>query len=365
MRTLIYILISIIAIFVMACESGIDPITPVNPGPDETPPVVTINYPTEGLKMSFLDQPISTINFDFEVSDDIELASISLNLNGEEIGKFEQFKDYRKAFINYTYDNLTDREHVLTVNAVDLSGKQTSQSVNFTKVSTYEPEYDGEIFYMSFNDNFTELIGKTDLTVVGGPGFATGKVGRAYAGVQNGYLTFNLSDLPETLGSDFSVGFWYRVTSVTTAPDDRAGIIVIGPVTAGADPDNQNNRTSGFRIFRENVSGKQRVKANVGNGTADGWLDNAAADLDPAAGTWHYITLTITAGKAALYIDGTEAATNNLSQISWNGCDIMSVGSGVPRFTEWNHYSDRSLIDELRLFNKALTPAEIQEIIAN
>lgn len=364
MRTLIYISISIIAIFVMACESGIDPITPVNPGPDETPPVVTINYPTEGLKLSFLDQPISTINFDFEVSDDIELASISLNLNGEEIGKFEQFKDYRKAFINYTYDNLTDREHLLTVNAVDLSGKQTSQSVNFTKVSTYEPEYDGEIFYMSFNDNFTELIGKTDLTVVGGPGFATGKVGRAYAGVQNGYLTFNLSDLQEALGSDFSVGFWYKLASNTAAPDDRAGIIIIGPPRVAGSP-NEPNMSAGFRLFREGSVTNQRIKGNVGNGTGSVWLDDAKADLDPAAGAWKYITLTITTGKAILYIDGTEAATNNLSQISWNGCDIMTIGSGGPRFTEWNHFSDRSQIDELRLFNKALTPEEIQAIIAN
>lgn len=365
MKTFKLLLISILAIFTISCESGIDPITPVNPGPDQTPPAITINYPTEGLKLSFLDQPISTINFDFEASDDIELASISLILNGTEIGKFEKFKDYRKAFINHTYDNLTDGEHVVTVKAVDLSGKETSRSVHFIKISYYEPEYDGEIFYMSFNDNFTELIGKTDLTVTGSPGFATGKIGKAYAGVQNGYLTFNLSDLPETLGSDFSVGFWYKVTAITTAPDDRAGIIVIGPVTAGATPDKQNNRTSGFRLFRENVSGKQRVKANVGNGTADGWLDNAKADLDPAAGTWKYITLTITTGKATLYIDGEEAATNNLSQISWNGCNIMSIGSGAPRFTEWSHYSDRSLIDELRLFNKALTSSEIKTIMAN
>ncbi|MDR0421700.1 MAG: LamG domain-containing protein, partial [Proteiniphilum sp.] len=187
----------------------------------------------------------------------------------------------------------------------------------------------------------------------GTPGFAPGKKGQAYAGASDGYLTFGLSDLPEALGTDFSVGFWYKVN----ASPDRAGIIVIGP--------EDNSRIHGFRLFRENAGGKQRIKANVGNGTAEGWVDNenGKADLDPADNAWHYITLTLTKGKATLYVDGEEAATNNLTEISWESCDIMSIGSGAPRFTEWNHLSDESLIDELRLFNKALTPAEIQDVM--
>jgi hypothetical protein len=37
--------------------------------------------------------------------------------------------------------------------------------------------------------------------------------------------------------------------------------------------------------------------------------------------------------------------------------------SGAPRFTEWGHLSDESYMDELRIFNKALSQAEIQTII--
>jgi len=219
---------------------------------------------------------------------------------------------------------------------------------------------EGQIFYMSFEDSYKDAVSDQDATKVGNPGFAEGKVGKAYAGVQDGYLTFRLSDLASELGSELTVGFWYKVNAVP----DRAGIIVIGPVTEGASPEAQNNRTSGFRIFRENAGGKQRIKANVGDGTADGWLDGAEkADLDPATPVWKYITLTLTVGKATFYIDGEEVASNDLSQISWSGCDIMSIGSGAPRFTEWGHLSDNSLIDELRIYNKALTAQEIRDII--
>lgn len=221
---------------------------------------------------------------------------------------------------------------------------------------------DGQIFYMAFEDNYKDEQSKLDLTKVGNPGFAAGKIGQAYFGATDSYLTFRVADLPSSLGSDLTVGFWYKVNAMP----DRAGIVVIGPVTSGAGPEGQNNRTSGFRIFRENAGGKQRIKGNVGDGTADGWLDGGEkADLDPATAGWKYITFTLTKGKALLYIDGVVVASNDLSQISWQGCDIISIGSGAPRFTEWGHMSDNSQIDELRIYNKALTVDEIKAIIAN
>lgn len=219
---------------------------------------------------------------------------------------------------------------------------------------------EGQIFYMAFNDNYKDAKSNKDATKIGNPGFAEGKVEKAYAGAKDSYLTFKLSDMSAALGSAVTVGFWYKVN----ANPDRAGLIVIGPVSEGASADAQNNRTSGFRIFRENAGGKQRIKANVGNGSADGWLDGGdKADIDPAISPWKYLTLVLTEGKAFFYIDGEEVASTDLTKISWAGCDIMSIGSGAPRFNEWGHLSDNSLIDELRIYNRTLTAAQIKEIV--
>ncbi|WP_436416045.1 LamG domain-containing protein [Petrimonas sp.] len=219
---------------------------------------------------------------------------------------------------------------------------------------------DGQIFYMAFNDNYKDVKSNKDATKIGNPTFAEGKVEKAYAGAKDGYLTFKLSDLSAPLGSAVSVGFWYKVNG----NPDRAGLVVIGPVSEGASANAQNNRTSGFRIFRENAGGKQRIKANVGNGTADAWLDGGEkGDIDPTISPWKYITLVLTEGKAFFYIDGEEVASSDLSKISWAGCDIMSIGSGEPRFNEWGHLSDNSLIDELRIYNRALTAAQIKDIV--
>ncbi|MCE5206307.1 MAG: LamG domain-containing protein [Porphyromonadaceae bacterium] len=220
---------------------------------------------------------------------------------------------------------------------------------------------DGQMFYLSFDKDLEDYQSLMDATIVGNPTFVDGKSGKAYAGAANSYLTFDIANLAAPLTSEMTFGFWYKVNPVP----DRAGILVIGPPEAGKPVNNQNNRTSGIRIFRENASGKQRVKANVGNGTADMWLDGAAkADLDPATAGWVHIALVLTPTKAIFYINGVEVAAGNFSGISWNGCDIMSIGSGAPRFNGWNHLSDNSLIDEVRIYNKALPASEIVRLAA-
>jgi hypothetical protein len=50
--------------------------------------------------------------------------------------------------------------------------------------------------------------------------------------------------------------------------------------------------------------------------------------------------------------------------VDWTGCNILSIMSGEPRFTEWGHKSDLSYMDELQLFKKALSQTEIQAIMS-
>jgi hypothetical protein len=216
-----------------------------------------------------------------------------------------------------------------------------------------------QIFNMPFNGSFIETISKTDATEVGSPSITTiaYEGTGAYAGATDSYLTFPTTGL---LGSELSASFWYKVN----ATPDRSGILVIGPPDDGKAADKQNNRKSGFRLFRENAGGKQRIKLNVGNGTADSWFDGgAAADIDPTVSDWAHIAFTISGTECVVYINGQVVKQDAFTGIDWTGCDIMSIMSGYPRFTEWGHHSDLSNMDELTLYNKALTATEIQALM--
>jgi hypothetical protein len=348
--------------FVVSCNEGIDPISRVEPGADETPPTVVINYPAEGTLIR-VKEDVAPVNIEFEVIDDIEIKTVAISLDGNKIAELGDFKDYRRALDDYEYPSLTNGIHTLAVTATDLSGKSTTKTVQFEKLAPYQPVYAGEKFYLPFDGDFMELVSITNATKVGSPGFVNGVegLGKAYAGAANAYLTFPTASLEAgLLGQEFTAAFWYNLN----ASPDRSGILTIGPPDPVL-PATPNNRKSGFRFFREGSPTNQTFKLNVGNGDADSWFDGgAAASLNPATTDWVHLAFTISPTKVVVYINGVIVSQGSFSGVSWAGCDIFSIASGAPRFTEWGHLSDESLIDELRLFGKALTQAEVQAVMA-
>ena len=222
--------------------------------------------------------------------------------------------------------------------------------------SPYKAKYSGEVLYMPFEGNAKELNTNTEAVKVGSPDFVAGKRGKALAGAPNSYLTFPAGDLTKT--KEVSAVFWLNVNP----SPDRAGILTLGPEdkTNAGYPAVQNKRTNGFRFFREGNAASQQFKVNVGLGTGESWNDGGK--IDPAVG-WTHFAFTVSATKSIIYINGELARESAFTTgIDWTGCDLLSIMSGAPRFTEWNHFSDLSLMDELRIFNKSLTQAEIKTI---
>lgn len=229
---------------------------------------------------------------------------------------------------------------------------------SFTTESLTPSIYDGQILYMPFDGTYEEAVSGENATVVGTPGFAGEAVegSDAYAGAADSYLTFPGGGLH---AGAFTASFWLKVNAVP----DRAGVLVMGPPDPNL-PATPNNRTAGFRFFRENANGMQRFKLNVGNGDGDNWFDGgAAADVDPASDEWVHFAFTIGESEVTVYIGGEVVSQGTFPGISWEGTDILSIMSGAPRFTEWGHLSDESYMDELRIFNKVLSQNEIQAII--
>jgi hypothetical protein len=340
----------IIAFFVMlpivSCNDGIDGITEIAPGVDATAPVVKIISPTEGTTIKVFED-VTSLNIKIEVTDDIEISNISILIDGSEITSFNLFNDYRRALEEYTYDSLVDGDHILTVKATDIEGKITSSVVNFSKEPPYSPLFNGESLYMPFDGDYRDLIGFTIADQIGSPGFAgSGFAGtNAYKGAADSFLEFPVQGL---LSNEFSGAFWYKVN----ASPDRAGILVVGNNTP-------ENRNQGFRLFREGSGTEQRIKLNVGTGTGESWNDGGVINV--TAGQWINIAFTISQTKTKIYFNGVEQLSVDLAApIDWTGCNTLTIGSGGKTFSYWNHKSDFSAMDELRLFNKALTQSDIQ-----
>jgi hypothetical protein len=114
--------------------------------------------------------------------------------------------------------------------------------------------------------------------------------------------------------------FWYKVSSTP----DRAGLLVMGNNVP-------EDRTKGFRLFREGNATSQRIKLNVGTGAGESWNDGGVIDV--TAGEWVNVAFTVTPTQTKIYFDGVQVNTATMSAaIDWTGCNLLSIGSGAPYF---------------------------------
>ncbi len=345
MKHIVKSIMILLGLLVVSCNEGIDPITAIDAGVDETAPQVNITYPTEGVELMPFEEETS-IDIAFEVTDDIEVVSITVSMDGSQIAAFSSFKDYRIVLEEVTYDGLGNGEHTVAVSATDAEGKTTTQEVSFAKLAPYSAQFDGEVLYMPFNADFMDFISFQEAGEVGNPGFAGDAFlgADAFQGAADSYLTFPMDNLKST---EFGAAFWYKVNPTP----DRAGILVVG--------DDAEDRNQGFRLFREGNADEQRIKLNVGTGAAESWNDGGVIDV--TAGEWVHVAVSISQTQSTIYFNGVEMLTADLpAPIDWTGCEELHIGAGGPTFDYWDHGYDASQMDELRIFDRALTQSDIQ-----
>ncbi len=130
MKILKFLMIGMLFLTI-ACQDGyIDDVEPKQPGEDREAPEVDINFPLEGTLIRVVED-VTSITFDIEAIDDIEIKSVTLQLDGTTIVTFTEFMDYRRALEEHTYDNLTNGPHTFTVIAEDMAGENTPNSKKF------------------------------------------------------------------------------------------------------------------------------------------------------------------------------------------------------------------------------------------
>jgi hypothetical protein len=348
MKPIKYLLLFfLMALITVSCEDFLDPINPGSPpGPDTEDPELEITFPVAGKPVVSPDA-ITTITIKFLATDDVELKSVTINLDGTDLTTMTSFKDYMRADVKYVYNNLNEGLHTLTVTVTDKTDKTVSGSVNFNKITApvYEP-MNGEVLYFPLDGYVLDLISGNAAAVVGTPGFATGKVNDAYAGAADSYLTYPTTGV---LGTEFSVAFWYKIN----ADPQRGGILAISP--------EGDSRTVGLRMFRENSGTLQNIGLNFGIGTVEVWM-NPFVQV-PTDQDWTHIAISISTTHAAIYVNGGIALEQDIeAKIDWTGCNSISIASGAPNFTYWEHFSDLSLYDEMHFFTRAITVEEVQSL---
>ena len=368
----------LILILTSGCDEGyIDDISAVDPGEDAAVPTVTIDFPFEGLQVR-VREDITSIDIKFEASDDIELQTISVVLDGNEIASFNEFVDFRRFIGEFQYDNLTNGDHTLTVSATDLSGKTSSDSKNFEKIEPYDP-MDGEIFYMPFDGEAIDLVTLTGGERTAGTNFVEGVQGQAlsFNALNASYATYDSVSEIATVES-FTLSFWVNPDFVDEdndgAIDGVLGLVNLSNVSrfwGNIDffVENGSNPTTGadMRLHITNALG--------GDEFNETWITDVN-DVPNFFGQWssHILTYDATSSEFRYYINGALATT---ATATWSG-GVTFGNSGPlvmgcvqfqtdPSLTSatgsqpWASYLTGEM-DEIRIFNIALSEQAVTDL---
>jgi hypothetical protein len=200
----------------------------------------------------------------------------------------------------------------------------------------------GMISWLPANNNTNDLIGSNNAVLQSGATYGTGEVGQA----------FNLVNAPNATSGQYvnvatpvglpvgnaarTVQMWFNTaTNLTTSPN--AALIQYGTATI------------------EKSFGLVFTAANPGKLMFNGSGDDLIGTTTVTSAVWHHVAVTYDGATLKLYLDGQLEGSKATSVLNTT-LDANGLTIGLrPGVSVWN-----GKLDEVQIFNRALTQAEIQ-----
>ena len=304
----------------------------VNVVVDNTGPAVALTAPAAG--------PVSgTVAVSATATDTAGVASVQFQVDGSNIGTADTSAPYS---VSWNTGSVANGAHVLTAVAVDAAGNMTvSSPVNVTVSNTWTVPSGLVAAY-----TFSEGAGTTtaDASGNGRTGTLAGGVSWVGTGRFGGALTFNglngLVSVADANALDFTTSLtieaWVR-------PAALSGWNTLVLKNAGSS-------ALAYGLYVNDNAPRPAGYVEIG-GVDRSVPGTAAIPLN----TWTHIAMTYGGGMMRLYVNGVQVGTRSVTGTIRVSANPLTIGGN----TAWGEWFSGT-IDELRLYNRELSPAEIQ-----
>ena len=305
-------------------------------GPDETAPqIVSVSASETSIEITF-SESLDTISAE-------QTSNYSVN-NGISITAASLDTDTVTLTTSAHTEGLT---YTLTVVDIqDLAGNPMAQ----TQIDYQYRQ--GLVGYWRFDGNTNDETGINNGTAIGNPQYVSGVQGQALEFDGDGDYV-NLGDIAEVeLVTELTVSAWVYHKGGTGSSE---------AVVAKYDDSTASGKTFFLLIDTSNLSD---LEVHEDNSAGTNYVELGGATTI-TTNTWHHMAFTFKANDASglrLYVDGVEdasspASTANIDLIEGNSVPVMV---GAIRDTPSNFLNGS--IDEVRIYNRALTTGEILDL---
>jgi len=200
----------------------------------------------------------------------------------------------------------------------------------------------GLVAYYPFDGNANDASGNGNHGIDnGGVSYISGAKGLAanFDGV-NDYISIPHHSI-FNLGTSFTLSVWVNISS---GAYDAIRIIdkATGGTCNGWNFDTHDSSQPGFRMRMD---------------SSCPWINSQSAF---SADSWHHLLVTVDNLQATFYLDGMVDGSGRISTPPSNTLDLY-IGSAHP---STNDSMFKGQLDEIRMYNRALTPTEIQQLYA-
>jgi hypothetical protein len=304
---------------------------------DSTPPTVTMTSPSNGTTVS------ATVTVSATATDNVGVVGVQFLLNGATLGAEDTTAPYSVAWNTTAVANGT---YSLSARARDAATNQmTATSINVTVNNSTPAPPSGLVAAYSFNEG-------TGATL-------TDRSGSGHAGAISGATWTSGGKYGSALSFD-GVNDWVTVNDAN-ALDFTTGMTVEAWVYPTA------NGSGSWRnvLIKERPGGEvYNLYANADANTPVAYVVRAADPSSPLdargtsqlpSNTWTHLAVTYDGTTLRLFVNGTQVGSRAVS-------GALLTSNGALRFggnSVWGEFFQGRL-DEIRLYNRALTVSEIQ-----
>jgi hypothetical protein len=313
--------------------------------PVETqPPTVALTSPDAGAVVA------DTVQVSATADDNVGVVGVQFRVDETNLGREVLSPPYTVSWNTLTVAN---GAHVVQATARDLAGNRASDSVSVTVTNTVlPPPVDHLALAYAFDEtegtSTADASGNDNTGVLHGATFAEGRNGNALAfDGTSAYLEAANSASLDIDGTGLTIAFWVRIHATGSGMD----YVIVGKPWYAA--------TMTYPFYQYGVE-----YSNGWNRTLDFYFGDQPGNLhgphrmNPTLEAWTHVAYTYDGHTVKGYLDGEErlVATDWSSLVARGHSLRMGVDGAYQQFFN-------GAVDDLRIYSRALTPAEIQSVM--
>ena len=299
---------------------------------DATPPLVSISSPLDGSTVSAVAAVSAT------ASDDVGVAGVQFKLNGESLGVEDTVPPYSIDWNTVTVPNGT---HMLSAVARDFSGNTTeSISVSLIVLNTQQVPT-GLVAAYGFEEgsglSVADASGNGNSgAILGAMWMPEGRFGSAlsFNGIDDQVVVTDSASLDLTNG--MTVSAWVYPLAL-----NGWGTVVM----------KETSDDLAYALYADNGSSRPAGYVKIGGSTY-----SVTGNSSLALNLWTHLALTYDGTTLRLFVDGVEQDNRALT----GSIEVSSQPLRIGGNTVWSTEDFNGRLDEVRVFNRALSLGEIE-----